>query len=135
MEELGGAKAHTVKSGVAHLAYDNDIEALMNVRTLFDFLPLSNRDKSTTRVSSDSRMRSESSLDRLPSFFTLSQNFPSIPLFLVFDLTAARSIIPQDANVPYDIRDVIGKVKTSSCQLSCNSSQVSLTGCGRLRVF
>jgi len=83
MEELGGAKAHTVKSGVAHLAYDNDIEALMNVRTLFDFLPLSNRDKSTTRVSSDSRMRSESSLD---------------------------SIIPQDANVPYDIRDVIGKV-------------------------
>jgi acetyl-CoA carboxylase carboxyltransferase component len=64
MEELGGAKAHTVKSGVAHLAYDNDIEALMNVRTLFDFLPLSNRDKATTRLSSDSRMRSESSLDR-----------------------------------------------------------------------
>ena len=135
MEELGGAKAHTVKSGVAHLAYDNDIEALMNVRTLFDFLPLSNRDKSTTRVSSDSRMRSESSLDRLLNFFTLSQSFLSISLFLVFNLTAARSIIPQDANVPYDIRDVIGKVKTSSCQLSCNSSQVSLTGCGRLRVF
>jgi propionyl-CoA carboxylase beta chain len=64
MEELGGAKAHTVKSGVAHLAYDNDIEALMNVRTLFDFLPLSNRDKATTRLSSDSRMRSESSLNR-----------------------------------------------------------------------
>lgn len=64
MEELGGAKAHTVKSGVAHLAYDNDMEALMNVRTLFDFLPLSNRDKSTTRLSSDSRNRSESSLNR-----------------------------------------------------------------------
>ncbi len=76
MEELGGAKAHTVKSGVAHLAYDNDIEALMNVRTLFDFLPLSNRDKSTTRVSSDSRMRSESSLDRLPSFFYVVSKFP-----------------------------------------------------------
>ena len=28
-----------------------------------------------------------------------------------FDLTAARSIIPADANVPYDIRDVIGKVE------------------------
>ena len=27
-EELGGAKAHTSKSGVAHLAFDNDIEAL-----------------------------------------------------------------------------------------------------------
>ena len=135
MEELGGAKAHTVKSGVAHLAYDNDIEALMNVRTLFDFLPLSNRDKSTTRVSSDSRMRSESSLDRLLNFFTLSQSFLSISLFLVFDLTAARSIIPQDANVPYDIRDVIGKVQLCSSQLSCNSFQVSLAGCGRLRVF
>ena len=135
MEELGGAKAHTVKSGVAHLAYDNDIEALMNVRTLFDFLPLSNRDKSTTRVSSDSRMRSESSLDRLLNFFTLSQSFLLISLFLVFDLTAARSIIPQDANVPYDIRDVIGKVKLCSSQLSCNSFQVSLAGCGRLRVF
>ncbi len=69
MEELGGAKAHTVKSGVAHLAYDNDMEALMNVRTLFDFLPLSNRDKSTTRLSSDSRMRSESSLNRFTCAF------------------------------------------------------------------
>lgn len=27
-EELGGAKAHTVKSGVSHLAFENDIEAL-----------------------------------------------------------------------------------------------------------
>ena len=77
MEELGGAKAHTVKSGVAHLAYDNDIEALMNVRTLFDFLPLSNRDKATTRLSSDSRTRSESSLDRYQSL----QNLRPLILF------------------------------------------------------
>jgi propionyl-CoA carboxylase beta chain len=27
-EELGGAKAHTVKSGVAHAAFENDIDAL-----------------------------------------------------------------------------------------------------------
>jgi hypothetical protein len=69
MEALGGAKAHTVKSGVAHLAYDNDIEALMNLRALFDFLPLSNRDKATTRLSSDSRTRSELSLDRSRKLF------------------------------------------------------------------
>ena len=41
-EELGGAKTHTVKSGVAHRASENDIEALHDMRTLFDFLPLSN---------------------------------------------------------------------------------------------
>lgn len=41
-EELGGAKTHTVKSGVAHRASANDIEALHDMRALFDFLPLSN---------------------------------------------------------------------------------------------
>ena len=41
-EELGGAKTHTIKSGVAHRASVNDIEALRDMRALFDFLPLSN---------------------------------------------------------------------------------------------
>src|SRR3982750_4033123 len=44
-EDLGGAKAHTVKSGVAHNAFDNDIQALKKTREFFDFLPLSNREK------------------------------------------------------------------------------------------
>ena len=42
-EELGGAGPHTTKSGVAHLAFDNDIEALARLREFMDFLPLSNR--------------------------------------------------------------------------------------------
>ena len=131
MEELGGAKAHTVKSGVAHLAYDNDMEALMNVRTLFDFLPLSNRDKATTRLSSDTRTRSESSLNRL--LLLPSRTFARA----AFDLTAACSIIPLDANVPYDIRDVIGKVERCSGQLAPGSDAYppALAGCGRLRVL
>ena len=41
-EELGGALAHTTKSGVAHLAFDNDIEALVKLRQFIDYLPLSN---------------------------------------------------------------------------------------------
>jgi propionyl-CoA carboxylase beta chain len=41
-EELGGAKTHTVKSGVAHRAAENDVVALQEMRALFDFLPLSN---------------------------------------------------------------------------------------------
>ena len=54
-EELGGAKAHTQKSGVASLAFDNDIEALAQMREFFDFLPLSNKEKAPIRKSDDSR--------------------------------------------------------------------------------
>ena len=42
-EELGGAKTHTVTSGVAHGAFDNDVEALMTLRHFFNFIPLSNK--------------------------------------------------------------------------------------------
>ncbi|MEL6336729.1 MAG: carboxyl transferase domain-containing protein, partial [Pseudomonadota bacterium] len=42
-EELGGASTHTRKSSVADGAFDNDVEALSEVRRLVDFLPLSNR--------------------------------------------------------------------------------------------
>uniref|UniRef100_A0A3B3QD99 Propionyl-CoA carboxylase beta chain, mitochondrial n=1 Tax=Paramormyrops kingsleyae TaxID=1676925 RepID=A0A3B3QD99_9TELE len=43
-EELGGAKTHTAVSGVAHRAFENDIDALLNLRDFFNFLPLSNQD-------------------------------------------------------------------------------------------
>ena len=39
-EELGGATTHTTKSSVADGAFENDLEALLEVRRLFDFLPL-----------------------------------------------------------------------------------------------
>ena len=42
-EELGGAITHTTKSGVADVAFENDIDALLATRDFFDFLPLSNR--------------------------------------------------------------------------------------------
>ena len=42
-EELGGAVTHTTKSGVADVAFENDIDALLATRDFFDFLPLSNR--------------------------------------------------------------------------------------------
>ena len=38
-EELGGASIHTVKSSIADGAYDNDVEALLQMRRLIDFLP------------------------------------------------------------------------------------------------
>ena len=44
-EELGGADVHGTHTGVADMVYDNDIEALLQVRRLVNFLPLSNREK------------------------------------------------------------------------------------------
>ena len=44
-EELGGAVTHNTKSGVADLAFENDVEALMMTRRLVGFLPSSNREK------------------------------------------------------------------------------------------
>lgn len=43
-EELGGATMHTAVSGVAHGAFDNDLQALAAMRELFSYLPLSARE-------------------------------------------------------------------------------------------
>ncbi|OXA46888.1 propionyl-CoA carboxylase beta chain, mitochondrial-like [Folsomia candida] len=43
-EQLGGSKTHTTLSGVAHKAFENDIDALLNIRDLMSFLPSSNRE-------------------------------------------------------------------------------------------
>ena len=48
-EELGGALTHTEKSSVADGAFENDVEALVEVRRLVDFLPLNNREKPPVR--------------------------------------------------------------------------------------
>lgn len=52
-EELGGATIHTKKSGVAHGAYDNDVEMLRAMREFYDYLPLNNKDGVPTRVCSE----------------------------------------------------------------------------------
>uniref|UniRef100_I3IWM4 Propionyl-CoA carboxylase beta chain, mitochondrial n=1 Tax=Oreochromis niloticus TaxID=8128 RepID=I3IWM4_ORENI len=64
-EELGGAKTHTTVSGVAHRAFENDIEALLNLREFFNFLPLSNQDPAPIRESHDSSDRLVPSLDNI----------------------------------------------------------------------
>jgi propionyl-CoA carboxylase beta chain len=64
-EELGGAGTHTKKSSVADAAYENDIETLEQVRLLFDFLPLNNREKPPVRPFHDDPARIENRLDTL----------------------------------------------------------------------
>jgi propionyl-CoA carboxylase beta chain len=82
-EELGGARTHTSKSSVADGAFENDLIALMEVRRLVDFLPLSNRGKPPVRPFFDDPARVESSLDTL---------------------------VPANANTPYDMKELILKV-------------------------
>jgi propionyl-CoA carboxylase beta chain len=82
-EELGGAKTHTSKSSVADGAFDNDIDALMEVRRLIDFLPQNNTSGAPSRPFFDDPARIEMSLDTL---------------------------IPDNPNMPYDMLELIRKV-------------------------
>ncbi|WP_421760503.1 acyl-CoA carboxylase subunit beta [Devosia sp.] len=82
-EELGGASTHTRISAVADGAFDNDIETLLEIRRLFDFLPLNASTKPPRVATNDKIDRAEPSLD---------------------------TIIPDSAQKPYDMREVILKL-------------------------
>ncbi|PIK52435.1 putative propionyl-CoA carboxylase beta chain, mitochondrial [Apostichopus japonicus] len=86
-EQLGGAKTHTSVSGVAHGAFENDIDGLTKLRELFSYLPLSNRDP----AQSYSQMT-------LPSQVITTGN----RLVPVLD-----HIVPFESIKPYDMLDVI----------------------------
>ncbi len=82
-EELGGAKVHTTKSSIADKAYENDLEALLQMRRLMDFLPSNNQAGVPEIPTGDSPERIDHSLDTL---------------------------IPDNPNKPYDIKELILKV-------------------------
>ncbi|MBP8930755.1 MAG: acyl-CoA carboxylase subunit beta [Paracoccus sp.] len=82
-EQLGGASTHTKKSSVADGAFENDVEAMSEIRRLIDFLPLNNREKAPTRPFFDDPKRIEASLDTL---------------------------VPDNPNQPYDMKELIHKV-------------------------
>ncbi|MFP4328823.1 MAG: acyl-CoA carboxylase subunit beta, partial [Paracoccaceae bacterium] len=82
-EELGGATTHTRKSSVADGAFENDVEALAEVRRLVDFLPSNNRAQVPVRPFFDDPKRVEPSLDTL---------------------------VPENPNTPYDMKELILKV-------------------------
>ena len=79
-EELGGAKTHTARSGVAHLRAPSEKDTLALVRRLLSFLPSNNTEDAPYRAPTDDPERAEESLD---------------------------SVVPEDPNKPYDIRDAI----------------------------
>ncbi|ELK33181.1 Propionyl-CoA carboxylase beta chain, mitochondrial [Myotis davidii] len=64
-EELGGAKTHTTMSGVAHRAFENDVDALCNLREFFNYLPLSSQDPAPIRECHDPSDRLVPELDTI----------------------------------------------------------------------
>jgi propionyl-CoA carboxylase beta chain len=106
-EDLGGARVHAMKSGVAEGAFDNDLEALTQVRRLIDFLPLSNREKPPVRESFDDAERPEMSLDTL---------------------------VPSNPNKPYDMKELILKVvdEADFFEIAADYAKNIITGFARL---
>ncbi|HET9634693.1 MAG TPA: acyl-CoA carboxylase subunit beta, partial [Gemmatimonadaceae bacterium] len=83
MEELGGADTHAAKSGVAHFVSDSEPECLQRIRDLFRFIPSNNLSDPPRGAGSDPRDRRDEAL---------------------------LDIVPDNANKPYDMHDVIKRV-------------------------
>jgi propionyl-CoA carboxylase beta chain len=79
-EELGGASVHSEKSGVCHVAADSEADTLYLIRKLLGYLPQNNMEDTPFAPTSDDPLRMEEALNTL---------------------------IPDDPNKPYDIKDVI----------------------------
>ncbi len=78
-EELGGATTHATKSGVTHLVAANDLDCIEKIKRLLSFVP----------------QNCEDTVPHLP--YEMGDEFRE----------QLRSIVPENPNQPYDIRDVI----------------------------
>ena len=106
-EELGGASVHTVKSSVADGAYENDLEALLQIRRLIDFLPSSNISGVPEWPTFDDKNRLDHSLDTL---------------------------VPDNPNKPYDMKELILKTVDEGdfFEIQENFAKNIITGFGRM---
>ena len=82
-DELGGADIHSSKSGVSHFACENEADALLKVRKLMSFIPSNNLEDPPEIGPADPADRTDESLN---------------------------SIVPDNPNKPYDIKDIITRV-------------------------
>lgn len=106
-EELGGASTHTQRSGVADAAFDNDVQALDQVRRFVDFLPASNREQPPARSCLDPVDRDDHSLD---------------------------TVVPRNPTKPYDMREVIAKTvdEADFFELQPDFARNIITGLARI---
>jgi propionyl-CoA carboxylase beta chain len=106
-EELGGASVHATKSSVADGAFENDVETLLQMRRLIDFLPSNCTSGVPEWPSLDDPDRIDHSLDTL---------------------------IPDNPNKPYDIKELILKVVDEGdfFEISPTFAKNIVTGFGRI---
>ena len=106
-EELGGAVTHTTKSGVADLAFENDVEALAMLRRFMNFLPANNREQPPATPTNDPVDRFDYSLDTL---------------------------VPDNPNKPYDMKELIIKVVDDNdfFELQADYAKNIVIGFGRM---
>ena len=82
-EELGGASAHSTKSGVTHFSCANEIECINNIRAMLNYIPQNCEEESPQHAYDSNANESRPVLNK---------------------------IIPENPNQPYDMRDVITQV-------------------------
>ena len=106
-EELGGASVHTQKSGVADGSYENDLECLLQMRRLLDFLPANN----------------EAGVPEWPSYDDIAR-----------EDKALDTLVPDSPNKPYDIKELILKVADEADFFEIGEAFAKniVTGFGRL---
>ncbi|MFH1687564.1 MAG: acyl-CoA carboxylase subunit beta [bacterium] len=106
-EELGGAMTHAAKSGVAHFACENEADAIAKLRRLLSYLPQNNCEDAPWEDNDDAPDREEEKLN---------------------------SIVPDNANHPYDIKDAINLIvdKGSFFEVHEEFAQSIVVGFARL---
>ncbi len=106
-EELGGASVHCTKSSVADGSFENDVEALLQMRRLFDFLPINNTAELPEIECADDVDRLDAGLD---------------------------SLIPDNPNKPYDMKELILKTVDEGdfFEIQQNHAKNIVVGFGRV---
>jgi len=107
MQDLGGADTHSMKSGVCHLEAADDAEALLTIRELLSYMPANNAEDPPFRAPTDDPNRRDEALD---------------------------SIVPENPNRPYDMREVITRVVDDAhwLEIQKDYAQNMLIGFARL---
>src|SRR5712691_7481096 len=83
MQDLGGADTHSTRSGVCHLEASDDESALLTIRELLSYMPSNNLEDPPFLANNDDPNRRDEALD---------------------------SIVPENPNKPYEMRDIITRV-------------------------
>lgn len=105
-EDLGGASAHSTKSGVTHFTCGNDAECILKIKSILSYIP--------------------QNCEELP---------PSLPYTIGNEKRPAlNTIVPENSNQPYDMRDVINNVidADSFCEVHKDFAENIVVGFARI---